>query len=99
MPKPNYETRGRPRDATYEAIAVDVRSRVARFPAKREWERVYEIQRDDDPLSLDNRYQSFRQSLVYKELKNELLAKGYKTALSLVDGFDVTIRVTKESEV
>lgn len=99
MSKPNYETRGRPRDATYEAIAVDVRSRVARFPAKREWNHVYDIQREDDPLPLDNRYQSFRQSLVYKELKADLLARGYKVSLSLVGGFDVTIRVLKQSEV
>ena len=95
MSKPKSETRGRPRDTVYEAIAADVKSHVARFPSKRDREWVYDIQRKDDPLSLDRRYQSFRQSLVYKELKADLLDRGYKTALSLVEGFDVTIRVTR----
>ena len=89
------ETRGRPRDEVYEAVAEDILAHVKRYPALKEREWVYDILRENDPLPLDNRYQGFRQSLTYKELKAELQSKRFKMSLSLVNGFDVTIKITK----
>ena len=95
MTKIKKETRGRPRDSIYEAIAEDILTHVKRYPKKQEREWVYDIMRKDEPLPLDNRYQGFRQSLTYKELKATLKAKGYKILLSLANGFDVTIKITR----
>lgn len=89
------ETRGRPRDSVYDDIAKDVMASVKRRPTKKAHEWVVDILRENDPLPLDSRYQGFRQSTTYKELKAELGDKGYKVSLLLVSGFDVTIRVTK----
>ena len=95
MPKNKKETRGRPRDSIYEAIAEDILAHVKKYPAQQEREWVYDIMRENDPLPLDNRYQGFRQSLTYKELKAELKASGYKLMLSLIDGFHVTTKITR----
>ena len=96
MKKTPTETRGRPRDPIYEAIADDVKAHIEKFPSQKVREWVYDILREDDPLPLDNRYQGFRQSSTYKELRAGLKAKGYTMSLSLVDGFDVTIKVVKD---
>ena len=95
MQKNKKETRGRPRDSVYEAIAEDIRAHVKKHPTQQEREWVYDIMRENEPLPLDNRYQGFRQSLTYKELKAELKAREYKTTLSLIDGFHVTINITR----
>ena len=98
MKKHEHETRGRPRDSIYVAVADDIKAHVKKHPSQKVREWVYHILRENDPLPLDNRYQGFRQSSTYKELRDELKAEGYTLSLSLVDGFDVTLKVVKASE-
>ena len=93
MKKNEAETRGRPRDAVYEAIAEDVEAHVRRYPDQtaREW--AYDISTGARG-SLRSRYLGFRQSTTFKEMKARLLAKGFATSL-FFDGEDVTLRVVK----